>query len=401
MSQDQTGTEDIYVHEAHIHKEYAPQTNVNDIALLRLSRCVSYRDRIQPICIQLDPRRKSHMDNAINKFTAVGWGQTRSQATSNVLQTVTLDRLPKSRCDDHFWNNDRPTQFCAGSSRGADTCGGDSGGPLYTTGRYAGVRRQTQLGIISYGTKLCQGVGVYTDVMSYGEWIEEIVLESDIEVILPKMDFLDRNCIDTESGTYDFPWLVHVYIDASLIALGTLISDSLYLKVGLGKNNEDTEVFYKVESVIKHPDFVQYSVNDIALLKLAVKVEYKDHIRPICMPFLNQTTAFREKAVKAEDLTVIGFAFQSSEVVQRLNSTNCYNMNYQKIGEKQICFRHPQSIGLASGSPLVREFAYGNTLAYTLVGMASFGVTKRQGPEVYTDVLSYSEWIKGLIDNNG
>ncbi|KAH8363718.1 hypothetical protein KR200_008355, partial [Drosophila serrata] len=179
-SEDRTGKEDIYVREAHIYKEYEQKTNVNDIALLRLARSVSYNGHIQPICIQLDPRRKSNMDNTIHKFTAVGWGKTRTQDTSNVLQTVTLDRLPRSRCDDYFWNNNSTSQFCAGSSNGADTCGGDSGGPLYTTGRYAGVRRQTQLGIINYGTKLCQGVGVYTDVMSYVEWIEKIVFESDI-----------------------------------------------------------------------------------------------------------------------------------------------------------------------------------------------------------------------------
>ncbi|KAH8284821.1 hypothetical protein KR054_001467, partial [Drosophila jambulina] len=175
-SEDKTGKQDIYVLHAHMYKEYIQKSQENDIALLRLSRCVSFNDHIQPICIQLDPRRKPSIDRMIKKFTAVGWGKTRNRDTSNVLQTVTLERLPKERCYDNFWNTERPSQICAGSLSGADACGGDSGGPLYATGRYAGVRRQTQLGIISYGTDQCRGVSVYTDVMSYAEWIGKIVL---------------------------------------------------------------------------------------------------------------------------------------------------------------------------------------------------------------------------------
>lgn len=213
--------------------------NANDIALLRLSRCVTYKHHIRPICILLNPRKKSLTD-ATQEFTAVGWGRTQTQVSSNVLQTATLNRLPMSRCDELFWNKDNKTdsaaQFCAGSSNGTDACEGDSGGPLYAPFKYAGVNRKTQLGIVSYGSSSCSGLGVYTDVMSYVDWIRNIVLASDIVVVVPQIDFLDSNCFSNStllgrprSQTSSLPWLAHVYIDSFPLAFGALISDSSYL----------------------------------------------------------------------------------------------------------------------------------------------------------------------------
>ncbi|XP_070140498.1 uncharacterized protein [Drosophila kikkawai] len=417
-SENNATKEDIYVIEAHVHHEFVQMTNLNDIALLRLSRCVSYKAHVQPICIQMDPLRKSQLDSMM-QLTAVGWGNTRTGKKSDVLQTVTLKRLLNGECKETFWKNDTTTQFCAGdlNDRKVDSCEGDSGGPLYTTGLLDGVIRKTQVGIISYGTTTCHGVGVYTDVMSYVDWIEKIVFESDSVLVVPKINFLDDNCISNsttlsgrKSQTSAFPWLAHVYIDSFPLALGTLISDSFVistaqfypagvpLKVGLGRNSGHSEMIYNVESVIRRPDFASLSKNDIALLKLAVKVQFSDNIRPICMPGdSNETTTFQEKALQMEHLEAIGSRQESSAIVQRLNSTICYKGNYQKLDENQICFRHPQLISLASGSPLVRKFAHGDAFVYTLVGMASFGHSDLRGPDVYTDVLSYSKWIEGLI----
>lgn len=106
---------------------------------------------------------------------------------------------------------------------------------------------------------------------------------------------------------------------------------------------------------------------------------------------------FRKKADTAGNLVAIGFGHRSSTPVRRLNATNCYQGNYQEIGEKQICMEHPHSTSLGSGSPLVRPLALGNGMAYTLVGLASFGRSDDRAPDVYTNVLSYSEWIAGLI----
>ncbi|KAH8254104.1 hypothetical protein KR032_008443 [Drosophila birchii] len=398
------GKEDINVIAAHTYKEYENITHTHDIALLRLSRCVSYNDYIQPICISLNSQRKSFMDTTYMRFTAVGWGKTRNQTSSNVLQTVSLKRFPKSKCYENFWNNDTSTQICAGSTTGTDACGGDSGGPLYTSGTwYSGVNRKTQLGIISFGTMQCLGVGMYTNVMSYVEWIERIVMESDIEVVVPQIDFLDGNCIsnstppaDTKSQASAYPWLAHIYMDSFPLALGTLITDRS--KVRLGRNIRGATVaIHTVQFVFSHPGFEAFTKNDIALLKLENKVQYTDHIRPICMPFLNNTTPYQKKATEAERLVVIGFSQESSANVQRINSTNCYNGNYQKLKKEQFCFRHPQSVTLASGSPLVRQFLHGNFQAYTLVGMANFGQSDHRGMDVYTDVLSHANWIKYML----
>ena len=65
-------------------------------------------------------------------------------------------------------------QLCAGdginfdkSSTSHDSCQGDSGGPLI-------IKENDffyQVGIVSYGTSKCDGVGVYTNVASYLDWI--------------------------------------------------------------------------------------------------------------------------------------------------------------------------------------------------------------------------------------
>ncbi|XP_017031235.1 uncharacterized protein [Drosophila kikkawai] len=188
--------------------------------------------------------------------------------------------------------------------------------------------------------------------MSYVKWIEKIVFESDSVLVVPKINFPDDNCISStitlsgrKSRTFAFPWFCH---------LNRPVLSRRRSTVGLGRNSGHTEMIYNVESVIRHPDFASLSENDIALLKLAVKVQFSDNIRPICMPGdSNETTTFQEN---------------------------------------QICFRHPQLI-----SPFVRKFAHGDALIYTLFGMASFGHNDLRGPDVYTDVLSYSKWIEGLI----
>ncbi|KAF2344226.1 Serine proteases trypsin domain, partial [Trinorchestia longiramus] len=63
-------------------------------------------------------------------------------------------------------------QVCAGGVEGEDSCTGDSGGPLITTGVH-GPPYQL-VGLTSFGRSLCGGLGsygVYTAVSKYRVWI--------------------------------------------------------------------------------------------------------------------------------------------------------------------------------------------------------------------------------------
>jgi len=118
-------------------------------------------------------------------------------------------------------------RICAGSST-ADTCSGDSGGPL--TIEYNG--RPTQIGVVSYGLTNCSGVGVYTCVTSYVDWIENTI---------KRLDYADDDNSQGLSNNENI-WLyrdcgsndITDYLDVFIVGMvhktqGVLITDRKYL----------------------------------------------------------------------------------------------------------------------------------------------------------------------------
>lgn len=72
------------------HKFFNIQSFVNDIALLRLDRPVSFSNRIQPIC--LPPETRSNLVN--KKLVVAGWGRVSyGGPTSPILQKVVSFRI--------------------------------------------------------------------------------------------------------------------------------------------------------------------------------------------------------------------------------------------------------------------------------------------------------------------
>lgn len=67
-------------------------------------------------------------------------------------------------------------QLCAGGVEGKDSCIGDSGGPLMSTGISSrdGRARYFVAGVVSFGPESCgtkDWPGVYTRVSHYTDWI--------------------------------------------------------------------------------------------------------------------------------------------------------------------------------------------------------------------------------------
>jgi secreted trypsin-like serine protease len=67
-------------------------------------------------------------------------------------------------------------QLCAGGVEGKDSCTGDSGGPLMSTGMSSrdGRTRYFLAGVVSFGPDPCgkkDWPGVYTRVARYTDWI--------------------------------------------------------------------------------------------------------------------------------------------------------------------------------------------------------------------------------------
>jgi len=150
------------------HENYQGGSEINDIALLKLSSPVQFRSEIWPVC--LPPQTPLYTGKVA---TVTGWGTTSSGGSaSNVLREVDVEVKSNTQCQSSYGSSSiRDTMLCAGS-RGKDSCQGDSGGPLVFKD---GGNNYDQIGVVSwgYGCANPSYPGVYTRVSKYLTWIKD------------------------------------------------------------------------------------------------------------------------------------------------------------------------------------------------------------------------------------
>lgn len=163
----------VEIEEQIAHESYQPSSRDQkyDIALLRLSRDVTFTTYIKPIC--LPPTASLEQ-----KLFVAGWGKTENGSSSNVKLKLTLPLFDKEQCHRTYGNAGVMLghgQICAGGQKDKDSCKGDSGGPLMTMERSRDRSgRWTVVGVVSFGPLPCGmlGVpGVYTRVIDFVPWI--------------------------------------------------------------------------------------------------------------------------------------------------------------------------------------------------------------------------------------
>ncbi|KAI3381949.1 hypothetical protein SNEBB_010914 [Seison nebaliae] len=142
----------------------------HDIALIKLSSSVPLSSSISPVCLPF-----SSMITNKRYVTIAGWGRSNSRFFENNLQQVTVPILSQSECQRRLIGV-TTNMFCAGEN-GKDSCAGDSGGGAFVQSGNLWY----QVGIVSYGDELCRGLGAYTDVSRYTNWINR------------NMNFYNRN----------------------------------------------------------------------------------------------------------------------------------------------------------------------------------------------------------------
>ncbi|EDW09375.2 serine protease snake [Drosophila mojavensis] len=150
-------------------------SRLNDIALLELDRNATLNEYVAPACLP-SGSGDEHLD-----LTAAGWGYTKNAGDkSSKLLQVGLKRYGDQVCSERLESRIvSRTQFCAGSGSAnsqADTCNGDSGGPIFVQHPVYNCLKQV-IGITSYGA-ICGNYkfpSVYTKVHLYTDWIENIV----------------------------------------------------------------------------------------------------------------------------------------------------------------------------------------------------------------------------------
>lgn len=108
--------------------------------------------------------------DSVEDFTLTGWGATKTEPVSQVLQSANLTQIDRGTCHDRYGHSVDHTHICAGSSK-SFACVGDSGSPLAMKVVHNRRYIHAQVGIVSRGPKNCDGVTVFTNVVSFTEWI--------------------------------------------------------------------------------------------------------------------------------------------------------------------------------------------------------------------------------------
>jgi len=168
--------EDVDVASIVTHPGY--RRSQNDIALVKLSRAVSFSSRVQPACLPTKEADHTGQDTLL-----AGWGKLAfDSSTSKTLQEVTLRVVNPQQCENTFKKQltfrfsfpggFQGTKICANGADGAskDACQGDSGGPLTVRGA---EQRYQVIGVVSTGSGCGNPAfpGIYTKVSKYVDWI--------------------------------------------------------------------------------------------------------------------------------------------------------------------------------------------------------------------------------------
>ncbi|GAV04935.1 hypothetical protein RvY_15135 [Ramazzottius varieornatus] len=165
------GQENIAVSRLRLHPSYGGQSRnfIHDIAILRLSKAVTFRSKVLPVCLPV----VSEEPAAGTRCIVTGWGlMGKVQAVK--LQQGNVQIISRSTC------GTAPiaaSQVCAGTVDGSvDACSGDSGGPLVC--QNSTTRKWVVQGLVSFGPSAGCGIprmpAVYTKVSFYVPWIKSL-----------------------------------------------------------------------------------------------------------------------------------------------------------------------------------------------------------------------------------
>ncbi|KAM5271737.1 transmembrane protease serine 11B [Ctenodactylus gundi] len=159
-----------YVQQIIIHEGYIRGEHLNDIAVLRLTEKVSFKNDVHRVCLPEATQTFPPGEGVV----VTGWGALSHDGEFPVL----LQKAPVKIIDTNICNATeaydgmiRDKMLCAGYMEGnIDACQGDSGGPLV----HPNSRNIWYLvGIVSWGEE-CGKInkpGVYTRVTAYRNWI--------------------------------------------------------------------------------------------------------------------------------------------------------------------------------------------------------------------------------------
>lgn len=149
------------------HPSYNPNTDVNDIAVVRTNQPIQYNAGVAPACL---PFQYSQTAFDRQVLEVPGWGTTSfGGVPSTTLRTVSLNAIPNSDCTARGMPNIGSGHICT-YTPGKDACQYDSGGALYYR-----FNQLFAIGLVSYG-KGCasNSPSVNTRISAYLPWIRSV-----------------------------------------------------------------------------------------------------------------------------------------------------------------------------------------------------------------------------------
>ncbi|XP_034111220.1 serine protease grass-like [Drosophila albomicans] len=233
----------------------------------------------------------------------------------------------------------------------------------------------------------------------------------------------DLPFIGNENIPSSRPWMARLKVSIDekdpIEYIGTLISDQFVLtaahivdntkihsvRLGVGENSTVEEI--DVEKIIKHPDFKLNPItyNDIALVKLARKVDFKENISPICLP-VNED--LQQKVETLEGLLLTGFSngntnTERNNILREINVSRVDRPKCSKsfrnftIEPTQICTTLNEIVCKgSSGSPLSSQVEFLGKERFVQFGIVSYGLGDcSMGAN--TNVARFMPWITAVI----
>ncbi|EDS36292.1 polyserase-2 [Culex quinquefasciatus] len=153
-----------------VHPEFNVASLRNNVALVRVSRNINFKDHIQPICLPVTP---SLRQQRLQQGIIAGWGaQTYNDSYPRILRKATVQLWDQSDCEDLVdpkWHVGDDV-LCSGGNATPNTCNWDDGTPLGYPSLYKGRMRFVQYGIAS--SFACDfNPSLYMNLASYMDWI--------------------------------------------------------------------------------------------------------------------------------------------------------------------------------------------------------------------------------------
>ncbi|KAM8712360.1 hypothetical protein ACLKA7_012817 [Drosophila subpalustris] len=164
-----------------------------------------------------------------------------------------------------------------------------------------------------------------------------------------------------------------------------------------------------VDKVFVHEDYKSpLGENDIALVQLSRKVEFKEHISPICLPL---NAALQQQVESLESMLLTGWSYDEAlldekdflrEVpVTRADRQNCsQKLRGFEIGQSQFCnYMNGVLCRGTSGGPVSKPVEYLGKQRFVQFGIISWGSTScsTSDLEVNTNVGSFMPWITRVL----